>query len=177
MGFIPKMAWFDNPIIGFSEEDAQRLHHPHDNTLIVSIWVGDYNTHLIVVDNRSTADILYYSTFQQMRIDRKRLVPTNALLVGFEGTKVYPLGVVTLPITVGDYPEQITKDVTFLVVDCSSTYTAILGQPTLSSWKAETLIYHLMIKFPIEYGLGEVHGDQMAARKCYIAMLEMDNYL
>ena len=171
------MAWFDNPIIGFSEEDAQRLHHPHDNTLIVSIWVGDYNTHLVVVDNRSTADILYYSTFQQMRIDRKRLVPTNALLVGFERTKVYPLGVVMLPITVGDYPEQITKDVTFLVVDCSSTYTAILGQPTLSSWKAETLIYHLMIKFPIKYGLGEVHGDQMTARKWYIAMLEMYNYL
>ena len=171
------MAWVDNPIIGFSEEDVWRLHHLHDNTLIVSVWVGDYNTHLVVVDNRSTADILYYSAFQQMRIDRERLVPTNALLVGFEGTKVYPLGTVTLPITVGDYPQQITKDVTFLVVDCSSTYNAILGQPTLSSWKAKTLIYHLMIKFPIEYGLGEVRGDQMATRKCYIAMLEMDDYL
>ena len=34
-----------------------------------------------------------------------------------------------------------------------------------------------MIKFPIEYGVGEVRGDQVAARKCYIAMLEMDDYL
>ena len=80
-----------------------------------------------MVDNRSTADILYYPAFQQMRIDRERLVPTNALLVGFEGTRVYPHDAVTLPITVGDYPQQITKDVTFLVVDCSSTYNAILG--------------------------------------------------
>ena len=82
-----------------------------------------------------------------------------------------------LPVNVGDYLQQITKDVTFLVVDCSSTYNAILGQPTLSSWKAKTLIYHLMIKFPIEYRVGEVRGDQVAARECYIAMLEMDDYL
>ena len=64
-----------------------------------------------------------------MRIDRKRLVPTNAPLVGFEGTKVYPFGAVTLPVAVGDYPQQITKDVTFLVVDYLSAYNAILGRP------------------------------------------------
>ena len=58
-----------------------------------------------MVDNRSTVDILYYPAFQQMRIDRERLVPTNALLVGFEGTRVYPLSAVTLPITIGDYPQ------------------------------------------------------------------------
>ena len=68
-----------------------------------------------------------------MRIERERLVSTNALLVGFGGTKVYPLGAVTLPMTVGDYLQQITKDVTFLVVDCSSAYNAILGHPTLNS--------------------------------------------
>jgi len=34
-----------------------------------------------------------------------------------------------------------------------------------------------MIKFPTEYGVGELHGDQVAARKCYIAMLEMDDHV
>ena len=91
-----------------------------------------------------------------MRIDRDRLIPTNALLVGFEGTKVYPLGTVTLLITIGDYPQQITRDVTFLVVDCSSAYNAIIGQPTFNSWKAITSTYHLMIKFPMKYGVGEL---------------------
>ena len=72
---------------------------------------------------------------------------------------MHPLGIVTLPVTVGDYAQQITKDVTFLVVDCSSVYNAILGHLTLNSWKAVTSIYHLMIKFPTEYGVGEVRGD------------------
>ena len=83
--------------------------------------------HWVLIYNGSSANILYYPAFQQMRIDREWLVPTNALLVGFGGTRVFPLGAVTLPMTVGDYPQQIIKDVTFFVVDCSSTYNAILG--------------------------------------------------
>ena len=34
-----------------------------------------------------------------------------------------------------------------------------------------------MIKFPIEYGVEKVRGDQVATRECYIAMLEMDDHL
>ena len=87
------------------------------------------------------------------------------------------MGVVTLSMTVGDYPQQITKDVTFLVVHCSSAYNVILGWPILNSWKAITSTYHLMIKFPTDYGVGELHGNQVAAHECYIAMMEMDDHL
>ena len=34
-----------------------------------------------------------------------------------------------------------------------------------------------MIKFPTEYGVEKVRGDQVATRECYIAMLEMDDHL
>ena len=34
-----------------------------------------------------------------------------------------------------------------------------------------------MIKFSIKYGVGEVQGDQVTVRECYIAMLEMDDHL
>ena len=146
----------ESPIIGFSEEDARRLHHPHDNALVVSIRVGDYNMHRLLVDNGSSADILYYPTFQQMGIDRVRLIPTNAPLVSFKGTRVFPLGAVTLTVTMGDYPQQVTRGVTFLVVDCSSAYNSILRRPTLNSWKAVTSTYDLMIKFPTKYGIGEL---------------------
>ena len=126
---------------------------------LISIRVRDYDNHRVLVDNRSSADILYYLAFQQIRIGRERLIPTSAPLVGFGGKRVNPLGAVTLPVTVGDYPQQITKDIMFLVVDCSSTYNTILGRPTLNSWKAVTSTYHLMIKFSIKYGVGEVRGD------------------
>ena len=37
--------------------------------------------------------------------------------------------------------------------------------------------YHLMIKFPTEYRVEEIRGDQMVACEYYIAMLEMDDHL
>ena len=88
-----------------------------------------------------------------------------------------PLGAITLSVVVGDYPQQIAKDVTFLVVDCSSAYNAILKRPTLNSWKAVTSTYHLMIKFPTDYNVGELRENQVAARECYVAIMEMDDHL
>ena len=33
-----------------------------------------------------------------------------------------------------------------------------------------------MIKFPTNYGVGELRGNQVAARECYIVMLKMDGH-
>ena len=59
-GSVPKISRRESPVIGFSEEDARRLHHPHDDALVVSVRVGDYNVHRMLVDSGSSADILYY---------------------------------------------------------------------------------------------------------------------
>jgi len=71
-GYVPKMSQIENLVIGFTEEDARPLHHPHDDALVINICVGDYNTHRVLVDNGSSADILYYPTFRQMRIGREQ---------------------------------------------------------------------------------------------------------
>ena len=62
-GAVPNIARREGPIIRFSKEDARCLHHPHDNALIVSLRVEDYNMHRVLVDNDSSADILYYPAF------------------------------------------------------------------------------------------------------------------
>ena len=126
------------------------------------------------MDNGSSADILYYPAFQHMRIGQDQLRPVNSPFVGFGGMKVQPVGTISLPVVVGIYPQQITRNVNFLVVDCSSSYNAIIGRPTLNSWKAVTSTYHLSVKFPTEHGVGQVQRDQLAARECYLAMMAMD---
>ena len=62
-GSVPKIVRRESPIIGFSKDDARRLHHPHDDALVVSIRVGDYNVHWVLVDNGSSANILHYPAF------------------------------------------------------------------------------------------------------------------
>ena len=88
--------------------------------------------------------------------------------------KVLPMGIISLQVVVGSYLRQINKEVNFLVVDYSSSYNAIIGRPILNSWKAAMSTYHLSVKFPMEYGIGEVQGDQLAARECYLAKMAMD---
>ena len=89
-----------------------------------------------------------------MKLGRDQLRPLNSPLVGFGGMKVQPMGTVTLLVVVGAYPQQVAKDVNFLVVDCSSSYNTIIGIPILNSLKVVTSTYHLSIKFPVEYGVG-----------------------
>ena len=57
------------------------------------------------------------------------------------------------------------------VVDCPSSYNVIIGRPTLNHWKPATSTYCLKVKFPTNYGIGEVKGDQVLARECYQAVL------
>ena len=101
----------------------------------------------------------------------------NSPLVGFGRMKVQTVSTISLPMVVGAYPQLVTRNVNFLVVDCSSSYNAIIGRPTLNSWKAVTSTYHLLVKFPTEYGIGEVQEDQLAAKECYLAMLAMDEQI
>ena len=40
-GFVPKIPRVDNPTIEFLEDDVRRLHHPHDDVLVVNLQIGD----------------------------------------------------------------------------------------------------------------------------------------
>ena len=66
------------------------------------------------------------------------------------------MGTISLPVVVGACPQQITKSVNFLGVDCSSSYNAIIGRPTLNSWKAVTSTYHLSVKFPTAWSKASI---------------------
>ena len=68
-----------------------------------------------------------------MKLGRDQLRLVNSPLVVFGEMKVQPMGTITLPVVVEAYPQQIAKEVNFLVVDYSSSYNAIIGRPTLNS--------------------------------------------
>ena len=110
----------DEPVITFTKEEVRKLHHPYDDAIVITLRVVNYTMRLALVDNRSLAYIFYYPTFQQIRINRELLHPLNIPLIGFEGMKVLPIGTISPPVMVGSYPQQITKKVNFLIVDCLS---------------------------------------------------------
>ena len=87
-GQSPKARSTDEQAITFTDEDAERIHHPHDDAIVITLLIADYTTRRVLVDNGSSADILYYPAFQKMRLGRDQLRPMNSPLVGFGGMKV-----------------------------------------------------------------------------------------
>ena len=85
------------------------------------------------MENGSSSNILYYPALKQMGIEQSRLKPFKGPLVGFTGDQVYPLGSMSLPVTVG-------------------AYNAISRQPALNKFNAITSTYHMMMKFPTTQG-------------------------
>ena len=153
--------------MSFNEPDARGVRQPYNDPLVIMLTIEGFNTKRILVDNGSSADIIYLLAFQQLKLDPKRLRPLDSLLVSFSGDIVYPKGIMTLTLIVGTYPAQLTRQLDFLVVDCPSSYNVIIGRPTLNKWKAATSTYYLKVKFLTDNGVGEVKEDQVLARECY----------
>ena len=78
-----------------------------------------------------------------------------------------PMGVISLPMTVGEYPKQSCVVADFLLIDQPSAFNAVLGRPSLRALKAITSIYHLLMKFPTPNVVGQVRGNQDKVRRCY----------
>ena len=63
-GRSPKTKGIDEPTISFTDEEAERIHHPHDDEIVITLLIVDYITRRVLVDNGSSTDILYYPAFQ-----------------------------------------------------------------------------------------------------------------
>ena len=144
--------------------------HPHDNPLVIKIVVANKTIHRVLVDNGSLADIIFTSAFDKMGIGREKLEPVNAYL--FSEERVLPLGSIQLGLTLGDPSCQVTATVRFLIVDAPSTYNILLGMPSLHTIRVIPSTYHMVIKFPLENGVGMVRGNQRIARECYSALMK-----
>ncbi|GFY99208.1 hypothetical protein Acr_13g0006090 [Actinidia rufa] len=68
------------PPITFNNDDLRGLHFPHDDALVVSAFIANFNVQRILVDNRSSADILFISAFDKMKIGLDKLHPFHTPL-------------------------------------------------------------------------------------------------
>ena len=168
---VSKLPRLDTSIT-FSDSDLEGCQHPHDDPLVVRAIVANKTVHRVLIDNDSSADIIFASAFDKMGIERKKLEPVNTHLQGFSGEKVLSLGSIQLVLTLGEPPCQATTTTRFLIVDAPSAYNMLLGRPSLNAIKAIPSAYHMIIKFPTVHGVGMVRGDQRVARECYTASMK-----
>ena len=152
---VSKLPRLDTTIT-FSDFDMEGCQHPHDDPLVIKAIVANKTIHKVLIDKKSSADIIFASAFDKIGIRREKLEVVNACLRGFSGERVLPLGSVQLVLTLGDHPHQAITTVRFLIVDAPSAYNMLLSRPSLNAIRAIPSAYHMVIKFLTANGAGMV---------------------
>lgn len=145
-------------VITFSEADAVTPIMPQSDALVVSVIMANHEVKRVYVDNGATVNILFMDCFQKLDVKIEDLKPYSSLQ-SFTQVEVKPKGMISLPVTVGTKLRRATSIVDFYVVWAPFVYNIILGHNWLMPNKAFCSTYHLVIKFPTKFGIGEVRGD------------------
>ena len=165
----PKRAKLNRSLVmGFSDEDKIGTVQPHDDTLVITLWIGGYDVKRVMVYQGSAVEIMYPDLFKGLNLKTEDLTPYNSPLVSFEGKIIIPKGQVRLPVQTGSE----IVEVDFIVVDAYSPYTAIVARPWLHTLGAISSTLHQKIKYPSRSKIEEILGDQTMTRQCMIAAIQ-----
>ncbi|XP_072061996.1 uncharacterized protein [Arachis hypogaea] len=78
----------DKPKILFVPKDYKANDRNLDDPVVITAQVGEPLVKKILMDPGSSADMLFYSTFQKMKLSDKNIQPSSGKLVGFSGERV-----------------------------------------------------------------------------------------
>ncbi|XP_016439733.1 uncharacterized protein LOC107765581 [Nicotiana tabacum] len=153
-----KRLWEDD--ITFTEEDANGLLLPHNDTLVISLNMLDSKIKRVLMDPGSSVNIIQLRVLEQAKLIGS-IISATKLLAGFNLASVITRGEILLVTNA----EGIMKITLFKLVDGDIGYNIILGRAWLHEMKVVPSTYHQLLKFPTPEGIKQIRGDQPAARK------------
>ncbi|XP_072087139.1 uncharacterized protein [Arachis hypogaea] len=142
----------DLPTTSFTKEDATSIIPGYDDPVVITIILANANLHRTLVDQGSSADILFKSTFDKLRLQEKELRAYPNILFGLGDAPIQPLGYIPLHTTFGKGSRSRTPHIDYIVVNMSSAYNALIGRTTLNQLAAVVFTPHLCMKFPTPKG-------------------------
>jgi hypothetical protein len=69
--------------------------------MVLTVHIDRWDMPKILVDNGSQVEILFLSRFEKMGYDKQQLKEPMKPLYGFNGKRIEPVRVITLPISFG----------------------------------------------------------------------------
>ncbi|XP_070049267.1 uncharacterized protein [Nicotiana tomentosiformis] len=144
----------------FPKEDADGLLLPHNDALVISLNVLDFKIKHVLVDPRSSANIIQWRVLEQAKLTGSIILATK-LLSGFNLANVTTQREILLPTNA----DRVMKMTLLEVVDGDMGYNIILRRPWLHEIKVVLSTYHRLLKFPNLEGVKQIRGDQPAAKE------------
>ena len=113
------------PTLSFLEEDKIGTTQPHDDALLITLRIGDYDVKRVMVAGGSAAEIMYLDLYKGLKLKPEDLMPYSSSLMSFDRKLVILNGMIRLPIQIS----LEIVEVNFIVVDTYSPYTTIVARP------------------------------------------------
>ncbi|XP_059669511.1 uncharacterized protein LOC132314700 [Cornus florida] len=110
--------------IGFGDGDLSKIQLPHEDLLVISLLVTNCMIKRVLIDPGSSANIITKAIFEQLEIPSSSIRLTSSPLMGFDGTKVDPLGVIDLSVTA----TKRTLKENFVLTGIHLYYNLIMGR-------------------------------------------------
>ncbi|XP_023915431.2 uncharacterized protein LOC112026999 [Quercus suber] len=85
-------------ILSFSGEDKVETIQPHDDALVITLRIGDYDVRRMMVDDGSAAKVMYQDLYKGLTLKPEDLTPYSSPLMSFDGKLVILKGMISLPI-------------------------------------------------------------------------------
>jgi len=141
----------------------------HDNDpVVISVITAGRKVHRVLVDQGSSADVMFWSAFNKLRLSPDLLRPYTGCLYGFADNQVEVRGYLELRTTFTDGTASRTESIRYLVVNANSAYNILLGRPALYRLNAVASMHHMKMKLPDLSGkVIVIKSDQEEAWKCY----------
>ncbi|XP_016200210.1 uncharacterized protein LOC107641225 [Arachis ipaensis] len=149
----------DLPTISFTKEYTQGVTPGHDELVVIIMILANANLHRTLVDQESSADILFKPAFDKLMLEEKNIKAYPDNLFGLGDMPIRPLGFISLYTTLGKGTKSRTLNIDYIVVDVMSAYNTLLGQTTLNQLVTIVSTPHLCMKFPITEGIVTIKGD------------------
>ncbi|XP_073121089.1 uncharacterized protein [Henckelia pumila] len=105
-----------DPNISFGRKDLKDVVVPHNDPLLVTLTIANYDVARIFVDTGSSVNIIFKETLDQMKLKGFELDPITTELYGFIGHALQPLGQIVLPLSLGNGEHRVTKMACFTVL-------------------------------------------------------------
>ena len=144
--------------------DLKLKDYPHTDAMVIKTNLAGWVVTRILVDTGSSADILFASTFDNMKLDRNLLQLAGRPLYGLGDKQVKAIGKITLLVTFGSQSNNRTEHITFDVVDMLYNYNAIFGRGVTNIFSVVLHPGYLYMKLPSTRGIIAVYGNQDLAR-------------
>jgi hypothetical protein len=95
--------------ITFTEEDFRLKSAIHNDAMVIEVNIAGWVIRKVLVDNGSSADILFLKTFKKMNLSQHMLDLPEYPLQGFGGKPIKPVGKISLPVSFGNLDNARTR--------------------------------------------------------------------